>query len=388
MVISIAPVFATDVETPTLVASSESVYRGGIATVRITLDKPETISGIQFFISYDKNKFDIANEEEITLNPALDELFIEKTLDTNKGIIKLVGSKTSNTGITTPIDVVNIKMKAKSDAPYGKSDLILSDYYLNRIYVDGTTKTAVEIIPQITNGSITVRTSGGGGSSPTPTPPPTVSPSPSPSPSASPSPTPQASEEPVSSSGFVDVGKDVEWAEEAITELAKAGIVSGSVSSDTGEKVFEPNNKITRAEFAKLIVGAFNLPEATDDANYSDVNKDDWFFKTIATASKLGIVMGYEGGIFNPNKEITREEMCVMLIRAAKAIGLNIPEAELSFDDSSSVSDFAISSIAGLAKLGIINGVGDNNFAPLNNATRAESAKVIYQIYKMLKALQ
>jgi len=373
------PVSADVNPTISFTPSSGTVRVGNEINVTVTMDKQLPVAMIQFTINFDPQKLKVLSNDKIKSH--VDFPNVQVGFDNTLGkatIVELTGEDQKL--ITPPYVIATFTLTA-----IGTGSSAISINNTKYSYIDNGVIQHYDVSTATSTINVT-----GGGSTPTPSPTPSVSPSPTPtaSPTPTPSETPQVSEVPVGPSGFVDVGKDVEWAEEAITELAKAGIISGSVSAETGKKVFKPEDKVTRAEFAKLIVGAFNLPEATDEGNYSDVSKDDWYYKAVTTASKLGIVKGYDGGIFDPNKEITREEMCVMLIRAAKAAGLDIPDADLTFDDASSISDFATTSIAGLAKLGIINGKGDNKFAPLDNATRAESAKVIYAIYKMFKAIQ
>lgn len=166
-----------------------------------------------------------------------------------------------------------------------------------------------------------------------------------------------------------------QWAEEAIYELVAKGIVNGK-----SETSYDPASNVTRAEFAKLIVAAFDMTLDGEAAVYTDVTESDWFSKYVAIASSKGIVKGYEDGTFKPNANITREEMCVMLERALKGIELETKES--AFADNDSISDWAKSAVDLLSANGIINGRDGGVFAPQGTATRAESAVAIFRTLK------
>ena len=178
-----------------------------------------------------------------------------------------------------------------------------------------------------------------------------------------------------SNSKFPDIGNHA-WAEEAINSLSEKGIISGYENG-----CFYPQNNISREEFVKLTVSAFDIDVIDEDVNFSDVSQDAWFKKYLSTALKNGIVSGYDNGTFGTGNTITRQDMVVMIFNALNnALELNIEESEPAFADNDDIADYAAGKIGALTKLNIISGVGENRFAPLNPATRAEAAKLIYQI--------
>lgn len=170
------------------------------------------------------------------------------------------------------------------------------------------------------------------------------------------------------------------WAEEAIEALAAKGIING-----TSETTFEPGRDINRADFMLLLVRALKL-EADIDSNFSDVSRDAYYYEALGIAKSLGIATGVGNGSFNPKGEISRQDLMVLVFRALKAAG-KIEESgtasDLSgFADASQVTDYAVSSVAALVKLGIIKGDG-SNINPHGTATRAEAAVIIYRILTM-----
>ena len=179
--------------------------------------------------------------------------------------------------------------------------------------------------------------------------------------------------------GFTDIA-DVSWATESINKLLELGVVS---ESEDGK--FNPNNNIKRSEFIKLIVEALDLNDENATSSFNDVAKDAWYYTYAAAAQKAGIVLGGDDGKFNPDAYITRQDMSVIIARALKFYGIGENEEQsLIFDDDASISDYAKDAIYLLKDLGIINGTGENNFTPLGNATRAQTAKMVCGIIEVV----
>lgn len=184
--------------------------------------------------------------------------------------------------------------------------------------------------------------------------------------------------EPAQTKGFTDLGS-VEWAAEAINGLAAKGVITGK--TDT---TFAPNDNVTRAEFAKILVGAFGLSDVEATADFTDVSKDDWFYNYVAVAYRMGVINGYEDGSFGANDLITRQDMAVMVSRAAAVTQTALPEvnAAVEFEDADQIADYAKEAVSSLQKAGIINGTSETTFSPLDNATRAQAAKILYNFCK------
>ncbi len=164
----------------------------------------------------------------------------------------------------------------------------------------------------------------------------------------------------------------VQWAYEAISKLFAKGIVSGR--TDT---IFAPDDNVTREEFAKLIVTAFDLTAENYENKYIDVQSGAWYDEYIRIATANGICQGIGDGVFGVGSNITRQDMCVMLANAMKVKGYNLSDGELEFADKELVADYAYESVSSLSNLKIVNGVGDNMFDPQGIATRAQAAVII-----------
>ncbi len=157
------------------------------------------------------------------------------------------------------------------------------------------------------------------------------------------------------------------WAEAAIRSLVGTGILSGYPDG-----TFKPDQTISRAEFTVMLVKAFKLP-ATGNKVFYDT-KQHWAQAFIAAASDAGIVSGYDSNTFKPDARITREQMAVMVAKAAK---LEKANQVSSFKDQASLSSWSREAIASAAAAQLLSGYPDQTFRPGNHANRAEAASVI-----------
>jgi len=173
---------------------------------------------------------------------------------------------------------------------------------------------------------------------------------------------------PVEETVLTDI--DGHWAQANIEYLVGIGAVAGYP-----DETFRPDSLITRAEFAKIIVDAFELT-AESGKIFADT-ADHWAKDYVAIAAANGIVLGYNDQEFGPDDLITREQMAIMIVKAA---GLTEATGELSFTDKDEVSSWAYDWVVSATQNKIMSGYTDNTFKPLNNATRAEAATVIYNV--------
>lgn len=181
---------------------------------------------------------------------------------------------------------------------------------------------------------------------------------------------------------FIDLNS-VEWAYEAIMALADNGIVNGKTDNE-----FYPNDKVTREEFAKLLVCMAKLENSEYSSNhFTDVGADAWYSKYVNIAYENGICNGIGNGNFGVGNEITRQDMAVMVHNLLKSANEAINPLYTEFADDEYISDYAKPAVSSLSAMGIINGVGDNMFAPKDNATRAQAAVIIYAAYKRMKGV-
>ena len=181
---------------------------------------------------------------------------------------------------------------------------------------------------------------------------------------------------------FTDVVKG-KWYKEYIDYAYSYGFFKGMT-----ETTFEPNTTLTRAMFV-TVLSRISGDSADNSINskFSDVKKGKWYTGAVVWANKNGIVNGISNTKFGTNSNITREQMCTMLIRFAKYknIALNKVNKKAVFADDSSISDWAKEQVYVCQSANIVNGSivnGKNVFNPKGNATRAEASKILSVFHK------
>ena len=175
---------------------------------------------------------------------------------------------------------------------------------------------------------------------------------------------------------FTDIA-GVEWAKTAIEALADKGVIAG-----ISYGIFEPNGLVTREQFAKMLVLATDKYNSSAANEFTDIPAGDWSESYVASAKAAGFVNGIGEGKFGYGASITREDMAVMIYNVMKSMGADFSDVNNGFADYDQISDYAKEAVGALTAKGIINGVGDNMFAPKATATRAQAALLVYAITK------
>ena len=160
---------------------------------------------------------------------------------------------------------------------------------------------------------------------------------------------------------------NVEWAKESIYTLLEKGIIAEADN-------FYPDRNITREEFVKMLVIALGKYDESAKSDFNDIDNNAWYAAYVASAKDAGIVSGDDENNFGVGREITRQDMSVMIYRALNLLTTDSAE---KFSDDADISDYAKDAVYKMRTLGIINGVGDNMFAPKIPASRAMAAKII-----------
>lgn len=183
---------------------------------------------------------------------------------------------------------------------------------------------------------------------------------------------------------FKDVDKGANWSEANIEKLASRMIVNGTTAT-----TFDPNRAITRGEFAAILARGLGLVSTDSDVKFKDVSAKQAFNKNgeIAAVVNAGIATGYNHGEFRPYQEINRGEAAIMISKAINYIG----QDKVTKDGSKHISGFKDYSKIGatmrphvekVLQAGYINGYSDNTYKSLNQANRAEVAKILYSFLK------
>ncbi|WP_336787952.1 S-layer homology domain-containing protein [Paenibacillus sp. MMO-177] len=163
------------------------------------------------------------------------------------------------------------------------------------------------------------------------------------------------------------------WASKDISLGAKLGIINGYPDGS-----FRPNASVTRAEFSTLVVNAFALRADNGGKEFEDT-QTSWARESIGILAYYGVISGYPDGTFHPAQKITRAEMAAIL---SKIIVLQSHSGEANTFLDVAPQHWAKKMIEEAAAAGIIQGKGQNQFAPDDNLTRAEALTVILRVLK------
>lgn len=170
---------------------------------------------------------------------------------------------------------------------------------------------------------------------------------------------------------------------EPITALAQAGVVSGY-----SDQRFHPDDYLTRAQFAKIIVLALgkHTPEIDnpDAPTFSDVpyTGSAYPFDYIEEATALGIIKGRGDGTFGPGDNITRLQVVLMLVRAGAGILETPPPGQLCpFAD---VPDYGRDAVIIAFYNNLVSGKTTTSFGSYSPATRGQAAKMVYGLVQRI----
>ncbi|SDD59400.1 S-layer homology domain-containing protein [Paenibacillus sp. UNCCL117] len=179
---------------------------------------------------------------------------------------------------------------------------------------------------------------------------------------------------------FSDVADDF-WGKPGIEAAAAKLFMQGK-----GDEQFDPDSKITRAEYPTVLLRVAGLMNKTASSEFTDVAGDAWYNRSVSIAATLGIVNGLEDGSYAPQATLTRAEAMTMVGRVMDALGLNSQlsdeetEQLLSgFEDRQDIPDWARKQAALSIKYGIIQGEG-SRVNPLGALTRAQSAAIAVRL--------
>jgi len=165
------------------------------------------------------------------------------------------------------------------------------------------------------------------------------------------------------------------WAHEYINRAYEYGLIPPTLQSNYTQAT-------TRAEFAALAVALYETVtgrEITERMQFNDTADVN-----VQKMGGLGIVNGVGGGNFAPDRTITRQEAAALLVRLAYAIGQPLPASAATFADNASISSWAVNSAGQVQAAGIMDGVGNNNFAPNGTYTREQSIASMLRLFDLL----
>lgn len=159
------------------------------------------------------------------------------------------------------------------------------------------------------------------------------------------------------------------WAQATIEKWLNEGMVSGYPDGS-----YKPDNKVTRAEFVKMVNGIIDYSKMSD-ITYKDVPVSEWYYDYIRTAQSIGYISGYSSGQFGPNDYITREQAASILARIQFL--KNNEAGAGKFSDKNSLSSWAVEAVGATSEAGFISGYVDGSFQPQKSLTRAEAITML-----------
>ena len=172
---------------------------------------------------------------------------------------------------------------------------------------------------------------------------------------------------------FSDVSENA-WFCSSVDYVSRSGLMNGVTASQ-----FAPDTKLSRAMLAQILYNIESAPAADTRGSFSDVAEDAWYAKAVNWAAEAGIVSGRNGGIFDPDANISREELAQMLFNYAKYKGYNTGHsaALTRFSDGSAASAWAKDALSWAVGEKLISGYEDGTLNSKASATRAQAAKIL-----------
>ena len=179
---------------------------------------------------------------------------------------------------------------------------------------------------------------------------------------------------------FEDIKHLSDEMQESIKILAAKGIIEG-----TSAKEFSPEDSISRAEVAALLLRVLSQVDPNADGGFADVKKSDWFYGTAGSAKAYGMILGFEDNTFRGNVTIAKDQILAIasrvLQREMKYITPDKPEEWLTFADASSIADWAANDIALTTMANIVTRNADNTIHASEDMTRGDAALIIMRLF-------
>ena len=174
------------------------------------------------------------------------------------------------------------------------------------------------------------------------------------------------------SKNMTDVIKTA-WYHEAVDYAIENGLFSGM-----SKTTFAPNSPMTRAMLVTVLYRMENTPAPRTSNKFKDVKNGQWYTDAVTWAAENEIVAGMSATTFNPNGNITREQMAAIICRYTKFKGRDISKrADLSkYKDAGRISAWARDNLSWANAEGLITGTGVG-LEPTGNATRAQVASIL-----------
>ncbi len=164
------------------------------------------------------------------------------------------------------------------------------------------------------------------------------------------------------------------WASDAIDFVTAKGFMKNNADGN-----FDGAAQITRADFIYDVMLTLGEETTPYKGEFSDVTADLYYANYLQKAVDMGIIS--HDTAFNPNRNIFRQEVCKIIVLA---MGISdIEGADLSvYKDAGSIDDWAKGYVSKAVAAKVLIGVADDEFAPLGNVTRDQTAVILKRLYE------
>lgn len=169
------------------------------------------------------------------------------------------------------------------------------------------------------------------------------------------------------------------WYHDGVHYCIENGLMQGVSTAK-----FLPDGSTTRAQLVTILWRLEGSPEPADTVSFGDIADGAWYAKAVRWAAGSGVVKGYDNGNIGPDDAVTREQMVTILYRFAQHKGYDVSAVEdtntLSFNDTLTVSEYAIPAMQWACGSGMVNGIaqeGEMFLAPKDTTTRAQIATLM-----------
>ncbi len=172
---------------------------------------------------------------------------------------------------------------------------------------------------------------------------------------------------------FVDVEKD-RWSFSDIEYAVEKGFLKG-----VGGGRFAPADTCTRAMVVTVLYRAEGEPKVGSTLTFTDVDDDEWYTGAVIWAQTNSVVKGTTDTTFEPDSEVTREQLATFFYRYATFKKYKLATgADLSkFSDGGAVSSYALKAVKWAVAIGLIKGMDDGTVEPGGSATREQFAAIM-----------
>ena len=178
---------------------------------------------------------------------------------------------------------------------------------------------------------------------------------------------------------FCDISGDA-WYLDAAVEAYERNIINGVTPVH-----FRGSQTMTRAMAATIIANGAGADLDGQQSTFRDVPRNAWYAEAVGWAAEQGIVNGISAQSFQPNGSVTREQLTTMIVRYLEQQGLELPTADLQYNDVSSISPYAAETLAKAQGAGLISGYADGTLRPKATVSRAEGVVILMRALHYLE---